>query len=457
MDLDSLEPVVDDATRRAYAIYRRDLSGRGFDPYYSEEIPRFELRDDDVLVVPRDARVEPDGCGAVLVSTQAHARLEVCGVSETDAVRALAAIDGVRTFGEVRRTAGIDGPSWDRIASAAFGRLIFAPSAVAALEQRVPGTEIVRFAGSPYEIVRSYWENMANVSSRLSVFPEALPEALRSTTAFVRLLRELHALALVGESGRSFYRPASPILERESAGIGEFLRAESVTEEMGEGTRFVSGPRVGAGLIGGAFYHELLIESVEDPEALARARVICDASGLSWGRVVTARAEGDEVEAPWFCPPRPLSPSHFEALRSDLSDALFAAPEDAVVFLARFHWAFVRLHPFAFANQCLAMSLVNHALRRMLGAGMSHHVLDHLALRLSRAAYTRVFGSAVRAWLVRDASSVRRTLELVARKRRAFDLLRGLEAEASVAGARRLAAERSDDALLVLLSVSPSA
>lgn len=452
----SLEPVVDGATVRAYATYRRGLSRQGFDPYYSEEIPRFERRDDDVLVAPGDAQALAAGCGAALVSEQARARLEVCGVSETDAARVLAAIDGVRTTAEVRRVAGVDRASWERIVSVAFGRLVFSPSAVAALEARVSGTEIVRFPGSPYEIVRSYWENMADVSSCL----ESLSEAPRSTTEFVHLLRELHALALVGKSGRSFYRPASPILDKENAGIGEFLETESVTEETSEGTRFVSGPRVGAGLIGGALFHDLLARSAADPEALASARVVRDRSGLSWGRLVTARADGDERHAPWFCPPRPLSSSHFEALRSALSDALrgadAGAQSETVDALARFHWAFVRLHPFAFANQCVVMSLLNHVLRRVSGGGIPHQVLDHLALRLGVEGYVRVFRTAVEAWLVLDESPVRKTLELVARKRRAFDFLRALEGESSIAGARGIVAARPGDARLVLLTALPA-
>lgn len=448
MSLGVLEPVADAATMLAYARYRRGLSTQGFDPYYSEEIPRFEVRDDDVIVVPADVHVLPAGCGAELASEQARARLEVCGVSRADATRVLAAIDGVRTTGEVRGVAGVDGEAWGRILSAAFGRVFFSPSAVAALEARVSGTEIVRFPGSPYEIVRSYWENMADVSSRLRGLSDAPP----TTALFVRLLRDLHALALVGESGRSFYRPASPIIAKEAAGIGEFLETESVTEETGEGTRFVSGPRVGAGLIGGAHLHEILAELVLDPEALAPARVVRDGSGLPWGRLVTARAEGDDRHAPWFCPPRPLSLSHFEVMRCALSDAL-GGTEGATRLdaLARFHWAFVRLHPFAFANQCVAMSLVNHALRRISGAGIPHHVLDHLALRLGRTAYERVFRTAVDAWLVLEESPVRKTLELVARKRRAFALLRALEAESSIGGARELVAARSTDARLVLL------
>ncbi|HEX7670853.1 MAG TPA: hypothetical protein VF395_14760 [Polyangiaceae bacterium] len=451
-----IEAVVDDATARAYAAYRRGLSGQGFDPYYSEEVPRFELRSSDVLVAPGDAHALADGCGAKLVSEQARARLEVCGVTRTEAAKVLASIDGVRTTEDVRRAAGIGRDAWERILSVAFGRVVFAVSAVAALEARVSGTEIVRFPGSPYEIVRSYWENMADVTSRL----ESLSEAPPSPAPFVRLLRELHALALVGESGRSFYRPSSPILAKESVGIGEFLETESVTEETSEGTRFVSGPRVGAGLIGGALFHELLAQAVDDEEALAPARTVSDASGLSWGRLVTARAAGDERPAPWFCPPRPLSSSHFEMMRSALSDALRGRSAEAlpetIDALARFHWAFVRLHPFAFANQCVAMSLVNHVLRRVSGAGIPHHVLDHLALRLGVGAYERAFRTAVEAWIVLDESPVRRTLELVARKRRAFDLLRALEAESSIEAARDLVAARPADSRLVLLSALPA-
>lgn len=450
----SVAPLVDDATALAFAAFRSSGRGAGFDPYYSQEIRRFELRDDDVLVAPGDARAVAAACGAALLSEHARARLEICGVSRAEAERALAAIDGIRSVQDARTAAGLDNAAWERILSAAFGSLVFAPAAVASLEQRLSGTEIVRFVGSPYEIVRSYWENMASIASRLERLAAtgATADALASTDLFVAFLRELHVIALMGESGRSFYGPASPIFERESVGAGELLRAEPVLEERGEGTRFVSGPRVGAGLIGGAHYHALLADAVDDPGALAPARALADAAGLPWGRVATARADGDMQEAPWFCPPRPLVPAHFDALRAHLAEAWNAEAERAVPSLARFHWSFVRLHPFAFANQCVAMSLVNHVLRRALGAGMPHHVLDHLALRLSSTAYTRVFAAAVRGWVVRDDSPVRRTLELVSRKRRAFDFLGRLERAESIDAAGELVRERPDDALLVLLA-----
>ncbi len=119
--------------------------------------------------------------------------------------------------------------------------------------------------------------------------------------------------------------------------------------------------------------------------------------------------------------------------------------------MARLHWSFVRLHPFKTANQCLAMSLVNHLLWQLHGAGIPHLVLDHLALRLSRNAYERAFARALDGWLLRDPSPVRRTLELSSRKRRAFAILERLRQTRSLADAQAIVAEQEEDALLVLL------
>lgn len=454
-------PVVDRDVASAYV----DWLGAGAPgapaegAYYTEARARFEARDADVLRTPGDVRVGKAGCGASVASERARAAVEVCGVQVRDAERVVAAIDGARTAAEVRRHAAIADAAWSALLGALFGTVVFAPAAVAALEARAPSAEIVRFPGSPYEIVRPYWENVVEVRERLG--EGALDAAILDTAAFVRLLRELHAAVLVG-TGASFYRPASPIAAKERFAPGELATDPVVTEAGPEGAvvRFVSGLRVNASPLGGPHYVPLLLERAPGEASGDGVLGALDAEEASpgaapWGAVLLARADADERAAPWFCPPRPLTAAHFDALRAHLTEALRAARAgDRAGILARvavFHRAFVRLHPFGFANQCLAMALVNRVLCDALGAGMPHLVLDHLALQLPAGAYAAAFGRAVSAWLPEDPDPVHRTLELAQKKVRCFGFMSDLSRAETREEARRLLRERGEDARLALL------
>src|SRR5690606_39249377 len=115
------------------------------------------------------------------------------------------------------------------------------------------------------------------------------------------------------------------------------------------------------------------------------------------------RSERDAGFGPWFCPPRPITEAHLEAL----FDAWRAGD------WAGFHWRFVRLHPFRCGNQSLAMGLVN----ARLPVGLPHLLLDLWALRLTRAAYTALFDRAVAHWAIAGdpTARLRRLLDLRAR------------------------------------------
>src|SRR5690606_37922556 len=114
----------------------------------------------------------------------------------------------------------------------------------------------------------------------------------------------------------------------------------------GDRAVFLDGPRVNAKLVGGEAYAARLFASLGDEAALA-PRAVCDP--IPWGEIVIARSERDAGFGPWFCPPRPITEAHLEAL----FDAWRAGD------WAGFHWRFVRLHPFRCGNQSLAMGLVN--------------------------------------------------------------------------------------------------
>jgi hypothetical protein len=325
---------------------------------------------------------------------------------------------------------------------AAFGIALFAPHAVTALERAVSGAELVRFPSAPYELERSYWQNMAAVRARMGDLEACLDDARGSFTE----LSKLHAVALVGEDGHSFYRPQSRVVRR---GLlpGALWHAVSRTEETSEGTRLLEGPRVPAPLIGGGGYAELLAELTGDPEATLPRREHAD-EGLGWGLVVTGGADGDAAPGPWFLPPRPITLAHAESLFGALRRAVRAQAKGdqraALDGLADFHQRFVRLHPYRACNQALAMNLVNAVLGRVAGAGMPHLVLDHVALRFAPAAYRRLFGLAAREWCVEGAPAARLTHLL--RKKGDYFALVG-----------RLAATSDADAAAIVARTSPEA
>jgi hypothetical protein len=248
----------------------------------------------------------------------------------------------------------------------------------------------------------------------------------------------LHVIALLGPSLSNFYRPASKITYQ-GVQPGALYTSETKTSETAHGTLFISGPRIGVALVGGDLYHALLC--AEDPQALAPSRGLSDETGLAWGRVVTGRAPKDARDAAWFCPPRPIAPEHWERLFSAYSAARAARsqPERAALELARFHYRFVRLHPFRCANQSLSMNLVNLLLSESHGAGMPHLLLDQLALRLNEQAYIRVFSRAVRGHVLRGTAS-ERWANLRHKKLQAYELIERLKGAKNLDQAKAFAA-----------------
>ena len=400
-------------------------AGHG-DYLFSEPRARFEVRPEDVLALLPGVSVRRQGAGVRFCVETEGAGVEVPGVSQRTASKFIEAIDGNRCLALVERRLEIPARELRRLLEATFGSVVFAPGAVAALESHLSGIEVTRFPGSPYEIVRPYWENMIAVRGRAE---RRLGEVLPDVERTVRLLRELHVIALMGEDLRTYYRPSSRISARGTT-PGAFLQGEAQLCEAQGGTLFLSGPRVNVSLVGGDAYHRALYTQLDEPESLGTDRHISDAEGVGWGRIVTARATQDPGPAPWFCPPRPIQPVHLEGLVSALGAAALAERsgerEKVAVSLARFHWRFVHLHPFRCANQCLAMNLVNLVLKRSHGAGMPHQILDHFALRLSEHAYEKVFATAVQEYVLSATSPIDRHRDLGARKQRAYGFIRSL-------------------------------
>jgi hypothetical protein len=335
----------------------------------------------------------------------------------------------------------------DVLLDAAFGKLIFAPVALFAAERAISGTEITRFPGSPYEIARSYWLNMGEVRARLG----ALLAALEDDERFLRELRRLHVIALMGADLSRFYQPASPISNARAA-PGRLMLARTEVVEATHGNWIVAGARVSAGHVGGARYHELLERSLGEPDAAAPSTL---EQGLDWGRLLPARAPGEAADARWFVPPRPLQRGHVRALREALAAAERATRaadrRAALAALAAFHRLFVRLHPFHCGNQSLAMNIVNGVARSGLGATMPHLILDHLALCLEPGAYARVFARAAAAYAEPQANVATRYQRLASHRTRTFALLEKIDAAPSLEAASELLAADPAGAELLLL------
>jgi hypothetical protein len=345
------------------------------------------------------------------------------------------------------------GPELEAFLEQTFGLAVFAPQAVADLELAVPSVEIVRFAGSPYEVVRAYWRNMIAVRARLA--ERALPTDAATLRA---LLLELHELALLGAGGEgarsSFYLPAS-VLGRKRPAPGSFYEVESSFERRGGEVISTGGARVSVPLLGGQHYWQLLAESVSDVEALASERLVV-IDGLEWGHLVQARANEEPLARPWFLPPRPLSDAHFAALAAELQRAAQAEARGevpaALAALAAFQYRFVRLHPLPSANQSLSMCFVNAALRRLLGIGIPHLLLDQLALRFSLPAYQQLFERAARAWSAPWPSPAERSRQLLRMRQELNGIVSQLSQAPSLLEARALISAEPRAAELALLA-----
>ncbi len=399
----------------------RESSGDSY--LFSEPRVRFEPWPEDVLVAAGDIKIREDEEGVKLSSPALAAPLAVPDVDREDVARVLQAIDGETTLAELRVLGNLQRRALERVLAACFGVLVFAPLSVAALEREVSGLELVRFPGAPYEIVRNYWLNMVAVRRALG----RLDRELVGPEQTVLLLRRLHVLALMGEDLRTFYRPASPI-SKKSVQPGKLWHKASRWLDTTRGTVFLEGPRVNAALLGGEAYQRLVCESAGDEGALAERRELSD-DGLEWGTLIKARADGDERDAVWFCPPRPIRTAHWEALTTSLRSALVRAraseKEATLSAIADFHQRFVRLHPFQAANQSVCMNVVGYVLGISHGAGLPHGILDHLALRLAPPAYRKVFRLAAQGYLVQGAP-MERWRALVERKKRFFDFVQRL-------------------------------
>lgn len=362
---------------------------------FAERRARFELRAEDCLL-PMPG-LELSG-GKHLTRLSVQGRGVVCELPKVDAGLVegwLQSMDGETPFVVVRRSARAALPQLRQFVDAALGSVLFVPAAVHALERRTSATELVRFPGSPYQVVRSYWSNSADITEYLAMRWTA--SETFTGTSLRELLCSVHVLLTIGADSLSYYKPASPMSDRAVMPGALMDRGTHVVSHGGR-RYFLSGPRVGAVLLGGPRYQQLLAESLEDEHAVNAERVHT-VDGLHWGSVVFGVREEEDQPASWFCPPRPMQHRHFEQLAHSLNQACVAAAmQDQASFLrslAHFHQQVVRLHPFHCGNQGVGMAIVNSLLRAVRGTGIPHLLLDMFALRFSPQAYATLFARAV--------------------------------------------------------------
>ncbi len=424
-------------------------AARAKNDMFADDCPRFEPRAEDLLVAPDDIVVTSTEQGVRVGSGHAGAEVKLDGLTRAEVAQMLGLMDGTRTAAEIGwQCAGLE-----RCLRGTFGRVVFAPAAVEALESELSGTEITRFPASPYGIARPYWDNMVAVRR---VIQERLRTTLANPNGAIDWLRELHVIATMGPSLSSFYKPSSPASD---AGVmpGALWNVPTRTIATPSGTLLLSGPRANVHAIAGELYHRMIYAQVGDPAACDPERTFTDEDGLDWGRVVVARAAHDEGFADWYCLPRPLASEHFNRMFGELEQALLAADRGdaaaATERAAKFHWRYVHLHPFRCANQCLAMNLLNYVLAQALPSGIPHLVLDQFALRLRLEPYVRLFVRAVAAFVISEPNPAARYRLLGAKRQHAFAAMRRVGAAKSEEGALEALRAHPEEAQAALLEV----
>ncbi|MCL2822797.1 MAG: Fic family protein [Polyangiaceae bacterium] len=420
------------------------------DYLFTKAQPRFEPRKEDIVVPLPDLDVVKFQ-GECELRSHNQPGIRLVGITTHEAERILASLDGARCLLESRWAAGVPQTTFAKFLRLTFGIATFAPRAVGQLESAISGTEITRFPSNAYAIERPYWSNMADVRAHAV---GSMLELTSSAEEFLLHLKELHVLALMGKSLGSFYKPASPISDEVAAPGVLYLDPPRILEGT-TGTIFLDGPRVNVSLFGGEGYHRTLYASLDDSEAMAPQRSFSE-QGISWGQYVQARSERDAQPGSWFCPPRPIDNEHIQALHQCFAAAHQASERSdtkaAIRHAAGFHQRFVRLHPFHCANQSIAMNLVNAVLKKAIGSGIPHLMLDHFALRLSRNAYERLFERATTNFASTETNPVERWKTLLKKNDQALRLITQLSHTQTPQQAETVTNENQEASKLALLA-----
>lgn len=342
--------------------------------------PRFELCLDDIPELAAKVRTRAIGRYTLVESEYGEIVLED---QAKEVERILEYIDGSSTFSELLESGHLAKPMesdkekvLDTI-NCMLGIAIVLPSAVKSLELVIPGISIGRFPLSPYHIVRVYWENMKNVRAELE-----LSCFKRSPNELVEQLRRLHLITLMGSELISFYKPQSQVSDV-AVWPGHF-RTENVHIPLPN--EFMAYLKMVAFSLGITLTDQFAVRWEE--------------GGLDWGagKILADKIVYRPPPAPFIGQVEQLC-SMLTALPSSVTDDNSA---DAISVLAAFHQRFAQLHPFACANQSVAMNIVNFFLSKWFNTCIPHLYLDMVALFVSPDNYSRYFSRAVKFYSLKN-------------------------------------------------------
>lgn len=437
--------------------YQRWLSQRSTtdsdDYLYSQSRVRLMPHDDDQLVIPDSVFVEYVGKSVVVRIVGQSTPIAVPNISRHHAESIITALRTKPTAIELPFVSSVPANVCDLMLAVGFGRFIFAPLALESLERQSSAAEIVRFPGSPYEIVRNYWVNVGSLNHAMQ---QSIAES-QSSSSFVDWLRILHVQLLLGADLHTFYCPSSPVAQRRVAPGAIYVNVtRTLTSKIGE--FILDGPRVNASAIGGFQYNRLIDRSLGLDLFESESKTFSE-SMTSWGQLVTARARAEAQTRQWYLPPRPIVEGHWEALYFAWNRTVGAMERqdlaECVEHLGHFHWYFVHLHPFSCANQSLAFVIVNWVLNRLTCSGIPHLILDQLALRHECTEYSRLFARAVSHWTTTEIEPAARHLARVRSRQVLDDFIAQLATTATEPDADAIADVNAASARLALLVDGP--
>lgn len=292
------------------------------------------------------------------------------------------AIDGVRSFENVCNTltAHFEASEVESLCSILLGHIIENEAAVKTLQNRIRREEIVRFpAQSPYLILRSYWNNCADVREHVA---ELVDEAL-DTQSLMAKLADLHIYATMGTSLKSYYGGSGQIPT-----IPGGYRTHPVRTGMSEAKSCF----IDEYLAGNSFGKLLRDERWLFTESQTLLGIVAESA-------MTFRHPP---------PDNGLLVQIFDEIRltiQDIRDALTTENQTKLInALSRLHKLFLHAHPFYNINNSIAMNIVNYCLLKAGLGVVPHLLLDFIALRVEFSDYQQIFSKVVASYALQGGT-----------------------------------------------------